>query len=168
MRSFLDDIDRIATRDYVPSDADVVRARLRTIGVSENRLVFEPPSASDRVEHPLQPSTGPWSSREWIVYDVGGSRTRVRVFPFPVVDNGAHTPGQRQAWLPYFEDLTVVFFLAPLSCFDEKLEEDRSVNRLEDSVALWTAVVSSPLLSRVSDTVTRLTFVFVNICFRRR
>lgn len=40
-RSFLDDIDRIASRSYTPSDADVVRARLRTIGIQEHSLVFE-------------------------------------------------------------------------------------------------------------------------------
>ena len=31
--SFLDDIARIAVRNYEPSDDDVVRARLRTLGV---------------------------------------------------------------------------------------------------------------------------------------
>ena len=31
--SFLDDVDRIATHDYEPSDDDIVRARLRTMGV---------------------------------------------------------------------------------------------------------------------------------------
>lgn len=39
--SFLDDIDRIATRTYAPSDDDVVRARLRTVGVQEYSLKFE-------------------------------------------------------------------------------------------------------------------------------
>ena len=33
--SFLDDIERIATKDYEPSDNDVIRARLRTLGVQE-------------------------------------------------------------------------------------------------------------------------------------
>lgn len=39
--SFLDDVDRIATRRYEPSDDDVVRARLRTVGVQEYSLKFE-------------------------------------------------------------------------------------------------------------------------------
>jgi guanine nucleotide-binding protein subunit alpha len=39
--SFLNDLDRIATREYVPSDQDVLRARLRTLGVQEYRLQFE-------------------------------------------------------------------------------------------------------------------------------
>lgn len=33
--SFLNDIERIATRNYEPSDDDVIRARLRTLGVQE-------------------------------------------------------------------------------------------------------------------------------------
>lgn len=40
-RSFLNDIDRIATRTYEPSDDDIVRARLRTTGIQEHRLTFE-------------------------------------------------------------------------------------------------------------------------------
>ncbi|KAI6021707.1 guanine nucleotide binding protein, alpha subunit [Pisolithus microcarpus] len=59
----------------------------------------------------------------WKLYDVGGSRT------------------QRQAWLPYFEQVTAIIFLAPISCFDERLAEDPRVNRLEDS-----AICSSQLL----------------------
>jgi hypothetical protein len=40
-RSFLDDLYRIAQRGYEPTDDDVVRARLRTMGVQEHRFLFE-------------------------------------------------------------------------------------------------------------------------------
>lgn len=39
--SFLGCIPRIATRDYEPSNDDVLRARIRTLGVQEYHLVFE-------------------------------------------------------------------------------------------------------------------------------
>lgn len=39
-RSFLNDLDRIASRDYVVTDDDVVRARLRTVGIQEHTLFF--------------------------------------------------------------------------------------------------------------------------------
>lgn len=39
--SFLNDVDRIAARDYEPSDNDIVRARLRTLGVQEYNIKFE-------------------------------------------------------------------------------------------------------------------------------
>ncbi|KAI9058714.1 G-alpha-domain-containing protein [Trametes sanguinea] len=114
---FLNDIDRIAVRDYQPTDDDVVRARLRTLGVQEYRIKF---------------NKGPATGSEWYIYDVGGSRT------------------QRIAWYPYFDDCDAIIFLAPVSCFDERLAEDRRINRLEDSYMLWKAVVSSKLLAKTS------------------
>lgn len=41
LNSFLNDVDRIATVDYVPSDEDVVRARLRTTGVQEYHFILD-------------------------------------------------------------------------------------------------------------------------------
>ena len=41
LRSFLDDLYRIAHRGYEPTDEDVVRARLRTVGVQEYRFMLE-------------------------------------------------------------------------------------------------------------------------------
>lgn len=56
---------------------------------------------------------------------------------------------QRHAWLPYFDDINALIFLAPISCFDERLAEDRRVNRLQDSILLWKAVCGSKLLQNV-------------------
>ncbi|KAI9061527.1 G-alpha-domain-containing protein [Trametes sanguinea] len=95
---FLDDIERIAVRNYEPTDDDVVRARLRTLGVQEHRLVME--------------------------------------------------RSGRAAWFPYFDDANAILFLAPISCFDELLQEDRRVNRLEDSFLLWKAIIQSKLLAK--------------------
>ena len=41
MRSFLNDVERISSREYEPSDEDIVRARLRTLGVQEHKIKFE-------------------------------------------------------------------------------------------------------------------------------
>ncbi|KAL5495940.1 hypothetical protein ACEPAI_1404 [Sanghuangporus weigelae] len=112
---FLDDVERVAAIDYSPSDDDVVRARLRTMGVQEYRFVFD---------------KGSEAGQEWLMYDVGGTRTL------------------RQAWASYFDDVNAIIFLAPINCFDEKLAEDRRVNRLEDSFLLWKAVCSSKLLAK--------------------
>ena len=69
-QSFLDDIDRIAVPDYEPTDEDIVRARLRTVGVQEHRFVIdESPSFAPLSDH----------GKEWIMYDVGGTRSSVRV-----------------------------------------------------------------------------------------
>ncbi|KAJ3476224.1 hypothetical protein NLI96_g11307 [Meripilus lineatus] len=114
---FFENVDRIARRNYDPSDSDVLRARLRTLGVQEHRITFE-----NSMDY----------GREWIIYDVGGSRT------------------SRSAWLPYFDDAHAVLFLAPISCFDEHLNEDPKINRLQDSFVLWKSIVSSRLLTRTT------------------
>ena len=67
---------------------------------------------------------------DWRMYDVGGCRTA------------------RAAWLPFFENTNVIIFLCPISCFDERLEEDQHVNRLEDSMILWRSICSSQLLTK--------------------
>lgn len=111
---FLNDIDRIAARDYTPTDSDVIRARLRTVGVQEYKLDLDDDTA------------------DWYIYDVGG------------------THGQRAAWMPYFERSDAIIFLAPISAFDERITENPSLNRLEDSFLLWKSICSSPLLSHVT------------------
>lgn len=39
--SFLEDMERIATRDYQATDDDIMRASLKRSGVKEYRMVFE-------------------------------------------------------------------------------------------------------------------------------
>lgn len=59
--SFLDDIDRIAKQEYLPSDDDILRARLRTVGIQEHKISLE---------------LGPERGQDWYIYDVGGSRSQ--------------------------------------------------------------------------------------------
>lgn len=83
--SFLNDIDRIASSLYLPSDDDIVRSRLRTVGIQEYHIFV--PGDNCKSNHSLSiflitPCLylvlGP--KREWILYDVGGSRTMVGLF----------------------------------------------------------------------------------------
>lgn len=46
--------------------------------------------------------------------------------------------------------MTSIIFLAPISCFDERLTEDVRVNRLEDTMLLWNGIVSTKLLARTT------------------
>ncbi|KAH9485207.1 Guanine nucleotide-binding protein alpha-4 subunit [Psilocybe cubensis] len=68
---------------------------------------------------------------DWIMYDVAGIRT------------------SRAAWVPYFKEVTGLLFLAPISAFNERLEEDTSIFRLEDTFMLWKTLCGNKLLSRV-------------------
>ncbi|KDQ60336.1 hypothetical protein JAAARDRAFT_125564 [Jaapia argillacea MUCL 33604] len=112
---FLNDLERVTALGYLPTDEDIMRARIKTVGIMEYRFTM---------------ASGKMLARDWRVYDVGGQRSLVT------------------AWVPYFDDMDAIIFLAPISCFDQVLEEDPSVNRLEDSVQLWRTVISNPLLAR--------------------
>ncbi|KAJ7031623.1 heterotrimeric G protein alpha subunit [Mycena alexandri] len=127
---FLNDLDRIATRSYTATDDDIVRARLRTVGIQEYLL---------RISDGAFPIRGD-NAWIWKLYDVGGCRTA------------------RAAWLPFFENTDVIIFLCPVSCFDERLDEDSRVNRLEDSTLLWRSICSSKLLTRTQM------ILFLNKC----
>ncbi|KZT05686.1 G-protein alpha subunit [Laetiporus sulphureus 93-53] len=113
---FLNDAARIATVTYEPTDDDIVRARLRTLGVEEHRFTME---------------SGALPGSEWYIYDVGGSRSN------------------RPMWIPYFDDVQAIIFLAPLA-FNLMLEEDTKVNRLEDSIMLWKEICGNPLLAKTT------------------
>ncbi|KAF9484577.1 heterotrimeric GTP-binding alpha subunit [Pholiota conissans] len=113
---FMDDIERITTLDYVPSDYDILRARIRTIGVEEYQFKIE---------------TGPDANIEYFITDVGGTRH------------------QRASWAPFFDDVQVILFLAPLA-FNQMLDEDARINRLEDSMFLWKDICENKLLAHAN------------------
>lgn len=58
--------------------------------------------------------------------------------------------GQRPSWIPFFDDATAIIFLAPISAFDQYLEEDPRVNRIDDSLQLWTLVCTNKLLAKAA------------------
>ncbi|RXW16181.1 hypothetical protein EST38_g9674 [Candolleomyces aberdarensis] len=66
------DAGRIASRDYQPTDDDVLRARLRTIGVQEHKFTSERAGLNNRYQ--------------WHLYDVGGAKSD-RAAWVPYFDN---------------------------------------------------------------------------------
>lgn len=58
---YLDEIPRITAKKYIPTDADVLKARLKTMGV---------------VEHTFSISSGSNRGVQWKIYDVGGARNQ--------------------------------------------------------------------------------------------
>ncbi|KAG6840155.1 hypothetical protein C0991_008560 [Blastosporella zonata] len=113
---FLNDVERIVDEKYVPTDSDIMRARVRTLGVEEHHFIIE---------------RGLDVGSEVFITDVGGSRS------------------QRPKWIPYFEDVQTIVFLAPL-LFDRALEEDPEINRLEDSLLLWREICRNKILAKAS------------------
>ncbi|KAJ6572753.1 guanine nucleotide binding protein, alpha subunit [Mycena vulgaris] len=115
---FLDSLAAVTAPHYVPTDDDILRARLKTLGVSEHRIRLSDPQGG--------------ITRFFHIYDVGGAKS---------------LPAK---WVPYFDDTDSIIFLAPISAFDQALAEDPRVNRLADSLDLWTSVVSNKLLEKTN------------------
>jgi len=68
---FLDSIERVTALRYVPTDDDILRTRLKTLGISEHRFTLE---AGNMISH------------DWRIFDVGGARS-VRAAWVPYFDN---------------------------------------------------------------------------------
>ncbi|THH27770.1 hypothetical protein EUX98_g6413 [Antrodiella citrinella] len=139
---FLDSIYRITEPEYVPSIDDVLHVRVQTLGVTEHQF--------DVTIGGLQ--------YHWLLYDVGGApgvfltatglgpvlRRRYITFTFDFL-------GGRQ--LTDFDHLfiaTAIIFLAPISAFDQYLEEDPRTNRIDDSLQLFQTLCTNKLLSKAA------------------
>ncbi|XP_068448464.1 guanine nucleotide binding protein (G protein) alpha v1 isoform X2 [Clinocottus analis] len=109
---FFENLARITSPEYVPTETDVLRVRLRTTGVIEtqfkvDRLIFR-------------------------MYDVGGQRT------------------ERRKWIGCFEDVRAVLFVVALSGYDMTLVEDPSVNRLQESMKLFSTICNNVFFRNTS------------------
>ncbi|XP_028978088.2 guanine nucleotide binding protein (G protein) alpha v1 [Esox lucius] len=102
---FFENMGRIISPDYVPTETDVLRVRLRTTGVIETQF---------KVNHLL-----------FRMYDVGGQRT------------------ERRKWISCFEDVRAVLFVVSLSGYDMTLVEDPSMNRLQESLKLFSSICNN-------------------------
>ncbi|XP_047435332.1 guanine nucleotide binding protein (G protein) alpha v1 [Mugil cephalus] len=102
---FFENMPRITSADYVPTETDVLRVRLRTTGVIETQF---------KVSHLI-----------FRMYDVGGQRT------------------ERRKWISCFEDVRAVLFVVSLSGYDMTLVEDPSMNRLQESMRLFSSICNN-------------------------
>ncbi|KAK2819509.1 hypothetical protein Q7C36_021155 [Tachysurus vachellii] len=102
---FFDNMTRIVSPDYVPTEMDVLRVRIRTTGVIETQF---------KVKHLV-----------FRLYDVGGQRT------------------ERRKWISCFEDVRAVLFVVSLSGYDMTLVEDPSMNRLQESLRLFSSICNN-------------------------
>lgn len=106
---FLNNIDRIASPDYIPTNADVLRARSITTGII---------TVSFQIE-----------KLKFELVDVGGQRA------------------ERKKWIHCFDFVTAVMFIIALSEYDQMLYEDENVNRMQESLKLFTQMLTSPIFT---------------------
>ncbi|CAK5267181.1 unnamed protein product, partial [Mycena citricolor] len=136
--SFMDDAARITSLAYVPTDRDIVRARIKTLGVEEHRFVTE---------------SGFRAGTEFFITDVCGSSSQVTRAPIPLLFRGFDLLPDFASGLPgcriSMTAVQAILFLAPLA-FWQYLDEDTKVNRVQDSLELWREIIANPLLSKTA------------------
>ncbi|KAI9435689.1 guanine nucleotide binding protein, alpha subunit [Lactarius indigo] len=109
---FFAEARRIAASNYLPSTADILRARVRTTSITETRI--------------------PMGQLSIHMVDVGGQRS------------------QRNKWIHHFESVTSIVFVTSLSEYDQVLLEEKSQNRMAESLVLFGSVINSRWFLRSS------------------
>ncbi|KAF8498835.1 guanine nucleotide binding protein, alpha subunit [Hysterangium stoloniferum] len=127
---FLSAVDRISQPDYLPTDGvyEVFPAYSPT-EIAKADILHVRLQTLGVSEHVFDVNVGGRPVR-WLIYDVGGAR------------------GLRHAWVPYFDDARAIIFLAPISAFDQYLDEDPRTNRIDDSLQIFSQICTNKLLRR--------------------
>eukprot|EP00158_Paraphelidium_tribonemae_P003674 Partr_v1_DN26290_c0_g1_i1_m48301 putative Guanine nucleotide binding protein (G protein) alpha len=52
--------------------------------------------------------------------------------------------GQRKKWMDFFDNVDAIIFIASLSCYDQRMEEDPSKNQMMDTLTTFETVIKHP------------------------
>ncbi|KAG2181961.1 hypothetical protein INT43_006886 [Umbelopsis isabellina] len=141
---FLDEIDRLAAPRYTPTDADILRARVRTFGVTEHEFKI------DQVTYKHINKL----NVEYLMWEVRGHKDKAGckcIYIFGKCGVGAQDRFlSTLVKAPYFDDCSAIIFVAAISSFDQYLREDPSVNRLYDALQLFETICNHRLLRSTS------------------
>lgn len=55
----------------------------------------------------------------------------------------------RKKWIPYFDTVNSVIFVASLSAYDQLMIENDSINRMIDSLELFGSISNNPMLAKL-------------------
>ncbi|KAG9308008.1 guanine nucleotide binding protein, alpha subunit [Chiua virens] len=125
---FFSEALRIGAPNYLPTEGDVLRVRLKTKGIIETRLTMGQLRYVTSFHSPRLISV---PSRVHM-FDAGGQRS------------------ERRKWIHCFEGVTSIVFCTALSEYDQVLLEEQNQNRMAESLALFESVVNSWWFSRTS------------------
>jgi len=112
VKYFMENIDRIACDDYIPTEDDVLHVRSRTTGIIEEFIHIK--------------------DRPFLIVDVGGQRS------------------ERRKWTNCFEDVTAMIYVASLAAYNQRLYEDESINRMQESLDVFANTLATPAFKRCS------------------
>ncbi|NP_001038501.1 guanine nucleotide-binding protein subunit alpha-11a [Danio rerio] len=146
---YLNDLERISSRGYMPTQQDVLRVRVPTTGIIEypfdlENIIFSYLSDLERISDPSYLPT------QQDVLRVRIPTTGIIEYPFDLqsiifrmVDVGGQR-SERRKWIHCFENVTSIMFLVALSEYDQVLVESDNENRMEESKALFRTIITYP------------------------
>ncbi|KAG0672641.1 guanine nucleotide-binding protein subunit alpha [Maudiozyma exigua] len=102
---YFDNVDKFADPNYICTDEDILKGRIKTTGITENEFNI--------------------GSSKFKVLDAGGQRS------------------ERKKWIHSFQGITAVLFVLAMSEYDQMLFEDERVNRMNESIMLFDALLNS-------------------------
>lgn len=109
---YLNALDRIGLPAYIPTQDDILRARVKSTGIVETDFIYK--------------------DLCFKMFDVGGQRS------------------ERKKWIHCFEGVSAVIFCVALSEYDLKLAEDKTVNRMHESMQLFDSIVNNRWFTETS------------------
>uniref|UniRef100_A0A914GXT5 Uncharacterized protein n=1 Tax=Globodera rostochiensis TaxID=31243 RepID=A0A914GXT5_GLORO len=120
------------TEFYVPDNTNYLFAESKRILVTDYR-----PSAVD-VIYARASTTG--------VHEI---MFGFRRFSIRLIDVGGQKT-ERRKWIHCFDNVSAILYVVSLSCYDQFMEEDPSINRMNDSIELFRAMFFNQFLIRSS------------------
>jgi len=109
---FIKHAERVMSDDFIPTVDDILRTRVKTMGVAEIRFNIE--------------------GNVFKLVDVGGQRS------------------ERRKWIHCFTEVTAIIFCLALSEYNLVLEEDKTVNRMHESLQLFKEICNSEYFRKVA------------------
>ncbi|CAH2105638.1 unnamed protein product [Euphydryas editha] len=146
---YLQEIDRVAAPNYLPTEQDILRVRVPTTGIIEypfdlEEIRFSYLSDLARIE------SADYLPTEQDILRARQPTTGILEYPFDLdgiifrmVDVGGQR-SERRKWIHCFENVTSIIFLVALSEYDQILFESENENRMEESKALFKTIITYP------------------------
>ncbi|XKL59918.1 hypothetical protein PGB90_000934 [Kerria lacca] len=144
---YLQEIDRVASPSYLPTEQDILRVRVPTTGIIEYPFDLEEISYLSDLERIEKADYLP---TEQDILRARVPTTGILEYPFNLdgvifrmVDVGGQR-SERRKWIHCFENVTSIIFLVALSEYDQILFESENENRMEESKALFKTIITYP------------------------
>jgi GTPase SAR1 family protein len=119
-------LDRFASRDFVPTERDILMARVRTTGIISHEVLAPNPKASAKL---TKDGRGDPLHFTYKVIDVGGQRS------------------ERKKWMHQFDDVKCILFLASLAEYSQVCYEDSNKNRMDESLELMEQIAHKKIFA---------------------